>query len=188
MGSGNRGGRAPPAPMFGFSRTVRDPLADAKSAERWFAAQPAGDPLATHAELISALGAIADRGYARSPTSLEAVFRADALAQPIREALTTQYIEHASRSSRIEHQPWSAMFDLSQAFLLAPRRSRATSPSMPGAASRSCPRSSSGRSCTWGLEAKIRPLPLRAVDPGEVGGAPRALLARLLAQDRAARR
>jgi hypothetical protein len=105
--------------MFGFSKTVRDPLADAKSAERWFAAQPAGDPLATHAELISALGAIADRGYARSPTSLEAVFRADELAQPLRESLTAQYIEHASRSSRIESQLWSSMFDLSQAFLLA---------------------------------------------------------------------
>jgi hypothetical protein len=26
--------------MFGFSKTVKDPLADAKSAERWFAAQP----------------------------------------------------------------------------------------------------------------------------------------------------
>lgn len=119
--TGSREGRAAHAviPMFGFSRTVRDPLADAKSAERWFAAQPAGDPLAVHAELISALGAIAERSHARTPTTLEAVFRADALAQPIRDALTAQYIEHASRSSRIEHQLWSAMFDLSQAFLVA---------------------------------------------------------------------
>ena len=104
--------------MFGFSRPVRDPLADARSAERWFAAQPAGDPLATHAELIAALGALADRSYARTPTTLEAVFRADDLAQAIRDALTAQYIEHSSRSSRIEHQLWSAMFDLSQAFLM----------------------------------------------------------------------
>ena len=105
--------------MFGFGKTVKDPLADAKSAERWFAAQPAGDPLAIHAELMSALGAIAERGRERTPAALEAVFRADALAQPVREALTAQYIEHATRSSRIEHQLWSAMFDLSQAFLLA---------------------------------------------------------------------
>lgn len=105
--------------MFGFSRTVRDPLADAKSAERWFAAQPAGDPLAAHAELISALGAVAGRNSSRTPSTLDAVLRADALAQPIRDALTAQYIEHASRSSRIEHQLWSAMFDLSQAFLVA---------------------------------------------------------------------
>ena len=105
--------------MFGFGKTAKDPLADARSAERWFATQPAGDPLATHAELMSALGAIAERGRERSPAALEAVFRADALAQAVREALTAQYIEHASRSSRIEHQLWSAMFDLSQAFLLA---------------------------------------------------------------------
>jgi hypothetical protein len=105
--------------MFGFGKTTKDPLADAKSAERWFAAQPAGDPLAIHAELMSALGAIAERGRERSPGMLEAVFRADTLAQPVREALTAQYIEHATRSSRIEHQLWSALFDLTQAFLLA---------------------------------------------------------------------
>jgi hypothetical protein len=105
--------------MFGFGKTTRDPLADAKSAERWFASQPAGDPLAIHAELMSALGAIAERGRERSPAMLEAVFRADTLAQPVREALTAQYIEHATRSSRIEHQLWSALFDLTQAFLLA---------------------------------------------------------------------
>jgi len=105
--------------MFGFGKTTKDPLADAKSAERWFAAQPAGDPLAIHAELMSALGAIAERGRERTPAMLEAVFRADTLAQPVREALTAQYIEHATRSSRIEHQLWSALFDLTQAFLLA---------------------------------------------------------------------
>ena len=105
--------------MFGFGKTTKDPLADAKSAERWFAAQPTGDPLAVHAELMGALGAIAERGRERTPGMLEAVFRADTLAQPLREALTAQYIEHATRSSRIEHQLWSAMFDLTQAFLLA---------------------------------------------------------------------
>jgi len=105
--------------MFGFGKTTKDPLADAKSAERWFAAQPAGDPLAIHAELMSSLGAIAERSRERSPGMLEAVFRADTLAQQLREALTAQYIEHAARSSRIEHQLWSALFDLSQAFLLA---------------------------------------------------------------------
>ena len=37
----------------------------------------------------------------------------------LRDALTAQYIEHASRSSKIENQLWSALFDLTQAFLLA---------------------------------------------------------------------
>ena len=65
-GPGARPGRRVPV-MFGFGKTTRDPLVDAKSAERWFAAQPAGDPLAIHAELMSSLGAIAERGRARSP-------------------------------------------------------------------------------------------------------------------------
>ena len=51
--------------------------------------------------------------------ALEAVLRLDALAQGVRSALTAQYIEHATRSSRIEHQLWSALFDHSQAFLVA---------------------------------------------------------------------
>ena len=105
--------------MFGFGKTVKDPLADERSAERWFAAQPGGDPLATHAELLGALGAAAERGRNRSISALEAVLRLDALAQGVRSALTAQYIEHATRSSRIEHQLWSALFDHSQAFLVA---------------------------------------------------------------------
>ncbi|MBN8478282.1 MAG: hypothetical protein J0L91_04895 [Burkholderiales bacterium] len=105
--------------MFGFGKTVKDPLADARSAERWFSSQPSADPLAMHAELLGALGTIAERGRSRSPSALEAVFRADTLALGVREALTAQYIEHAARSSRIEHQLWSALFDHSQAFLLA---------------------------------------------------------------------
>jgi len=103
--------------MFGFSKTIKDPLADPKTVDRWFASHPPGDPLAVHAELMSALGAIADRGRTRTPAHLAAVFRADLVATGLRESLTAQYIEHANRSSRIEHQLWSALFDLSQAFL-----------------------------------------------------------------------
>lgn len=103
--------------MFGFSKTIKDPLADPKTVDRWFASHPPGDPLAVHTELMAALGAVADRGRARTPLHLAAVFRADLVATGLRESLTAQYIEHASRSSRVEHQLWSALFDLSQAFL-----------------------------------------------------------------------
>ncbi len=44
--------------MFGFGKTTKDPLADAKSAERWLASFPAGDPLAVHGELLSELARI----------------------------------------------------------------------------------------------------------------------------------
>src|SRR5207245_819732 len=46
-------------------------------------------------------------------------FELDTRCSVLREALTAQYIEHATRSSKIEHQLWSALFDLSQAFVLA---------------------------------------------------------------------
>jgi len=105
--------------MFSFGKPTRDPLADAKSVGRWLAAFPAGDPLALHGEVLAELGRISERNARRTPARLEAVFELDALCAPLREALTMQYIEHANRSSKIEHQLWSALFDLTQAFLLA---------------------------------------------------------------------
>jgi cyclic-di-GMP-binding protein len=105
--------------VFGFSKSVKDPLADVKSAERWLAGFPASDPLATHAEVLSELGHIGERTVRRTPAMLEAVFYVDANAARLRATLTSQYIEHASRSTRIENQLWSALFDLTQGFLLA---------------------------------------------------------------------
>jgi hypothetical protein len=105
--------------MFGFSKSIRDPLADIKSAERWLASFPGNDPLAMHVELLNELGRVAERTTQRTPAMLEAVFHVDAHTGGLRDALTSQYIEHANRSSRIENQLWSAMFDMTQAFLLA---------------------------------------------------------------------
>ncbi|MEO6928483.1 MAG: hypothetical protein ABI190_04895 [Casimicrobiaceae bacterium] len=105
--------------MFGFGKLSREPLADAKSAERWLATFPGNDPLAIHVELLNELGRIAERATKRTPAMLEAVFSVDANTDGLRNALTAQYIEHASRSSKIENQLWSAMFDMTQAFLLA---------------------------------------------------------------------
>jgi len=105
--------------MFPFHNTARDPLADARSVARWVAGFPVGDPLAAHGQVLAELGRIAERAARRTPARLAAVFELDARCSALREALTTQYIEHANRSSKIEHQLWSALFDLSQAFLLA---------------------------------------------------------------------
>lgn len=105
--------------MFGFGKTTKDPLADAKSAERWLASFPAGDPLAVHAELLSELARAGVRDARLAPAQLEAVFALDAGTAELRRTLTTQYIEHASRSTKIEHQLWSSLFDLTQSFLVA---------------------------------------------------------------------
>ncbi len=103
--------------MFGFGKTNSDPVTDVKSAERWFASFPTNDPLAVHGEVLAELGRIADTDARRSPQRLEAVFFLDGQCSGLRKSLTVQYIEHAPRSSKIEHQLWSALFDLTQAFL-----------------------------------------------------------------------
>jgi cyclic-di-GMP-binding protein len=104
--------------MFGFGKTSRDPLADVKSTERWLASFPVTDPLAIHGEVLTELGRVAEPTGRRSPQRLEAVHFLDAQCTGLRKSLTAQYIEHATRSSKIEHQLWSALFDLTQAFLV----------------------------------------------------------------------
>jgi hypothetical protein len=104
--------------MFGFGKSNREPLSDVKSAERWLASFPTNDPLAIHSELVSELGRVAEPAARRSPQGLEGVFYLDHHCAGLRKQLIVQYIEHATRSSKIEHQLWSALFDLTQAFLV----------------------------------------------------------------------
>jgi len=104
--------------MFGFGKAPKDPLVDAKSAERWLASFPGGDPLAVHAEVVAALGRAADRSTERSLPRLAALFHLDTCTKSLRRNLTAQYIEHANRSSKIENQLWQALFDLTQSFLV----------------------------------------------------------------------
>jgi hypothetical protein len=104
--------------MFRFGKSPKDPLADAKTAERWLASFPANDPLAVHAALLVELGALTERDARRAPARLEAVFYLDVQSEALRKSLTAQYLEHGHRSTRIESQLWQALFDLTQGFLL----------------------------------------------------------------------
>ncbi|MBA3505482.1 MAG: hypothetical protein H0T80_06825 [Betaproteobacteria bacterium] len=105
--------------MFGLGKTYKDPLADVKSARRWLASYPGNDPLAIYVDVLAELGKIADRGAQRTPARLEALFCVDAQVETLRKLLFAQYIEHASRSSKIEHQLWSSLFELTQSFSFA---------------------------------------------------------------------
>ena len=104
--------------MFGLGRNTKDPLADAKAAERWLASFPENDPLALQQAVLAELSHLSERDARRSPSVLEAVFHVDAQTKGLRKALTTQYVEHASRSSRVESQLWQALFDITQGFLM----------------------------------------------------------------------
>jgi hypothetical protein len=106
--------------MFGFgSNSSRERLADVKAVDRWLASAPANDPLALHRDVLTELGRLTDRNARLTLPTLEAVFHLDARTSELRRTLTTQYIDHGNRSTRIENQLWSALFDLTQAFLLA---------------------------------------------------------------------
>ena len=103
--------------MFGIGKDQKDPLADAKAAERWYASLPGNDPVAIQHDVQAELARLTERSARRTPQGLEAVFRVDLETQSLRRTLSAQYLEHASRSSRIESQLWQALFDLTQGFL-----------------------------------------------------------------------
>ncbi|HEY3532679.1 MAG TPA: hypothetical protein VGL43_06135, partial [Casimicrobiaceae bacterium] len=95
--------------MFGIRRSAKDPLSDVKSATRWLSTLPGADALGVHTTLITELDRVAGASTARTPQRLRAVFHIDAETSGQRRALLEQYVEHASRSSRIENQLWTAL-------------------------------------------------------------------------------
>ena len=105
--------------MFGFGRSSKDPLSDVRAAERWLSTLPGGDTLAVHSDVIAQLERVAGPTTTRTPHRLRAIFHVDAQTGAQRRALIGQYIEHASRSSKIENQLWTALFGLTQGFLLS---------------------------------------------------------------------
>src|ERR1051326_1337930 len=104
--------------MFRFGKSTKDHLSDVKTVERWLAGFAANDPLTLPGAVLAALGELSERDARRTPSRLEAVFRTDLHTEPLRKSLTSQYLEHGPRSTKIEHQLWQALFDLTQAFLL----------------------------------------------------------------------
>ena len=105
--------------MFGFLKSRKDPLADVRSAERWFSTPSTADALTTKQGLIEELGRITAPAAKLTPRRLSASFVIDAHAEHLFRSLTAQYVDHANRSAKIERQLWSALFDLSQAFQTA---------------------------------------------------------------------
>jgi hypothetical protein len=104
--------------MFGFWKSTRDPLADARNAARWLSTLSPTDVLSAHADITAELEQAAGKSIAHTANRLQAVFHVDAETASRRQALVSQYLDHATRSSRIENQLWSALFDLTQAFLV----------------------------------------------------------------------
>ena len=77
---------------------------------------PANDPLGVQASIVAELHKLAARTARRTPAVLEAVFVIDMHADSLVRHLTTQYVEHAGRSPKIEHQLWHALSGLAHGF------------------------------------------------------------------------
>jgi len=105
--------------MIGFFHSRRDPLADARTAQRWMSSGLSSDTLAMHGELMAALARISAPAAKLTRRRLAALFVVDAHADQLFRSLTAQYIEHANRSAKIERQLWTALSDLTNAFLTA---------------------------------------------------------------------
>lgn len=103
--------------MFGLRKDNKDPLADARSAERWLASLPSNDPFAVEHDVLAELAKLCTKEARHTPQGLEAVFRVDLETARLRGTLIAQYVDHSTRSSRIETQLWQSLFDLSQGFL-----------------------------------------------------------------------
>lgn len=103
--------------MLNFRKPSSGPLGDIRSAERWVASLPANDPLVAQRSIVAELHKLAARTSRRTPAVLEAVFIVDTHVNGLVRNLTTQYVEHASRSPKIEDQLWHALRDLSHGFV-----------------------------------------------------------------------
>ena len=176
--------------MFRFPQDHRqDPLGDVRSAERWLASLPANDPLASQRELHGrartarrrAPRAARRRARGRVPSSTRTSTASCA-------TLTTQYVEHASRSSQDRETSSGRRCTTSRRRSpRATRRSRARS-------SDHAPRSKwqallpaliARQIVHLGRDAKLRLYRCERWIRGEVDRAPRAVHARVRAADRA---
>lgn len=103
--------------MFRFRSKSHGPFHDAQSLRRWLVALPANDSLAVQREVAAELAKLADRTAHRTPLGLEALFIVDRKTHGAVRELIRQYVDHSSRSAKLEEQLWQALFDLTQLFL-----------------------------------------------------------------------
>ena len=147
--------------MFGFGKTIKDPLADVEVGRALVRRVPgqrsAGRPRASS---LTELGALAERR--RAPHARAArggVPRSTRMRASLRKNADRRNTSSTRpRSSKIENQLWSALFDLTQAFLRRYQRSRAKSSTTRRAASgrQLLPELIARQIVHLGLDAKIR--------------------------------
>lgn len=107
--------------MLGFLTpqvNVADPLHSAKSAAAWLRQLPALDVIGRQQHVVRALDA-ARKNSAMDVHRVEAIEFVDAALGADRRQLIKQYIENAETSPKLADRIWQALWEMSQAFMLA---------------------------------------------------------------------
>ena len=109
--------------MFGFltpqAKESADPLQNAKSAAAWLRQLPALDVIGRQQHVIRALDAVRNTQHQIDLNRVAAIQFVDAALGADRRQLIKQYIENAEASPKLAERIWQALWEMSQAFMLA---------------------------------------------------------------------
>ncbi|MDQ2963797.1 MAG: hypothetical protein M3R31_11670 [Pseudomonadota bacterium] len=109
--------------MLGFltpqAKGVADPLQNAKSAAAWLRELPALDVVGRQQHVIRALDTMRKGRYTIDLNRIAAIEFVDAALGADRRQLIKQYIENAESSAKLADRIWQALWEMSQAFILA---------------------------------------------------------------------
>jgi cyclic-di-GMP-binding protein len=109
--------------MFGFltpqSKESTDPLQNAKTAAVWLRQLPALDVIGRQQHVIRALDAMRKTQCDIDLSRVGAIEFVDAALGSDRRQLIKQYIENAEASPKLAERIWQALWEMSQAFMLA---------------------------------------------------------------------
>ena len=109
--------------MFGFltpqPKDAPDPLQNVKTAAAWLRQLPALDVMGRQQQVIRALGNMRKLGRAYDLNRINAIEFLDAALGADRRQLIKQYIENAESSAKLADRIWLALWEMTQAFMLA---------------------------------------------------------------------
>src|SRR5450755_1748705 len=109
--------------MFGFltpqAKESADPLQNAKSAAAWLRQLPALDVIGRQQHVIRALDTVRKTQHQIDLNRVAAIQFVDAALGADRRQLIKQYIENAEASPKLAERIWQALWEMSQAFMLA---------------------------------------------------------------------
>jgi len=114
---------APIKTMFGFltpqAKDSADPLQNARSAAAWLRQLPALDVIGRQQHVIQALDAVRKGQSTVDLNRIAGIEFVDAALGADRRQLIKQYIENIDNSPKLADRIWQALWEMSQAFMLA---------------------------------------------------------------------